>query len=246
MENLRRAECQAPVHGKEPLSSCSIRDMRDLAGVLADPSCPATGPAYYMFRNLARSRADRQWLKEQKVRFDVTVIPPRDLSGECVKTKGHYHPDDPSGTGYPEIYEVLAGEAHYLLQTRDCSDVVMVAATAGDIVVVPPGYGHVTINPSRTQVLRMANLVSSTFQSEYREYERLRGASFYEMTNRTVTKNPHYPQKMACRRIRADQIAAVKETFPASLYNLIGQRSPVPGFLNHPGEYREFFLRTVG
>ena len=90
---------------------------------------------------------------------------------------------------------MLEGEAHYLLQTRDCADVVMITAFAGEIVVVPPGYGHVTINPSRTAVLQMANLVSSAFQSEFQAYEDLRGAAFYEMTDRGTGKKSVLPTK---------------------------------------------------
>ena len=84
---------------------------------------------------------DRRWIEEQRIRFDITVIPPRDICGEYIKTKGHFHPLNSSGTGYPEIYEVLAGEAHYLIQTMDCSDVVLISACAGEIVIVPPGTG---------------------------------------------------------------------------------------------------------
>ncbi len=236
-----KEEYSVPVSWKGPLSDCSVRDMREIAGVLADPDCFVTGPAYYMYRDITRSDADRQWLQAQKIRYDITVIPPRNLSGEFIKTKGHYHPKNPAGTGYPEIYEVLEGEAHYLLQKRDCSGVVMVTATAGDVVVVPPGYGHITINPSKTSVLQMANLVSSVFQSEYQEYENLRGAIFYEMTNRTCKKNPLYPQNPALTFTSADRMTAVKEMIPAPLYTLVEQRAPVLGFLNHPEDYPHLF-----
>ena len=61
--------------------------------------------------------------------YDLTVIPSRDLCGEWVKTKGHYHPKNPAGTGYPEIYEVIEGEVHYLLQSRKLDDVVLISRT---------------------------------------------------------------------------------------------------------------------
>jgi glucose-6-phosphate isomerase len=92
-----------------------------------------------MYRDGDHSGKDRSWLTRQQIRFDSTVIPPREICGEFIKTKGHFHPDNPSGTGYPEIYEVLAGEAHYLIQNQDCSDVVMIMARTGEIVDVPPG-----------------------------------------------------------------------------------------------------------
>jgi glucose-6-phosphate isomerase, archaeal len=232
-----------PVHWRGSLPTPVVRDAGELEGVLATPGCPCSGPVYYMYRDVARSEEDRQWLHEQKIRFDITVIPPRDLCGEWMKTKGHYHPESPSGTGYPEIYDVLAGEAHYLIQTRDCADVVMIAATTGDIVVVPPGYGHVTINPSRTDVLQMANLVSSAFQSDYLPYEHLRGAVFYEMTSGAFVKNPLYPQKPRLRIVRAGHIAGVTDTVTDPLYDLVGQQAPVLRVLNQPERYQALFSR---
>ena len=214
-----------PVRWQGPLPVPSLRYAGELAGVLAVPGCPVDGPVYSMYRDVARTPADRRWLREQEIRFDITVIPPGDLCGEFVKTKGHYHPANPSGTGYPEIYEVLEGEAHYLLQTRDCADVVMITAFAGEIVVVPPGYGHVTINPSRTAVLQMANLVSSAFQSEYQAYEDLRGAAFYEMSDGALVKNPFYLTVPGLRLTGAGHITVMKEMISDPLYDLVEKRA---------------------
>ncbi|WP_301664617.1 glucose-6-phosphate isomerase family protein [Methanoculleus frigidifontis] len=110
-------------------------------------TCTATSPS---------PRTVRRWLAEQNVRFDITVIPPGAVGGEYVKTKGHYHPLTPAGIGYPELYQVLAGEAHYLLQRKNLRDVVVVTAKAGEFVLIPPGYGHVTVNPGKENLV-MAN-----------------------------------------------------------------------------------------
>ncbi len=150
------------------LPAPGIRTIREMRSVLADPACAASDPLYYMYRDLARSEADRRWLSAHRLRYDITVIPPRDLSGEHVKTKGHYHPVNPAGTGYPELYEVVEGTAQFLLQSRTLDDVVLVVAGTGACVVIPPGYGHISINPSPDPTLVMANLVSTAFESEYR------------------------------------------------------------------------------
>ncbi len=230
-----------PVCWRGPLPEPAIRNMDDLRSVLARPDCPCGGPAYYMYRNVARSAGDRSWIEGQQIRFDITVIPPRELCGEYIKTKGHFHPVNPSGTGYPEIYEVLAGEAHYLIQTRDCSDVVLISACAGEIVIVPPGYGHVTINPSRTAVLQMANIVSSVFAAEYRGYEERRGAAFFEMKNGEIRKNPAYPDPISLRMRKAGKIAGESGMSGDPLYGLVEKRSPILAFLNRPGEFGYLF-----
>ena len=107
------------------------------------------------------------WLHHHNLRYDLTVIPSCEICGEWVKTKGHYHPKNPAGIGYPEIYEVIEGQVHYLLQSRNLDDVVIISAQAGDLVIIPPEYGHVSINPSQDSALVMANIVSTAFESEY-------------------------------------------------------------------------------
>lgn len=46
---------------------------------------------------------------------------------------------------YPELYEMLNGESHYLLQRaqneESVGEVLLVKATRGDKVIVPPNYG---------------------------------------------------------------------------------------------------------
>ena len=99
-----------------PLPEPSVRTLDDMRCVLANPDQSGNIPLYYMYRDLALTAGDRAYLREQNVRFDITVIPPGTVGGEYVKTKGHYHPLSPSGIGYPELYQVLAGEALYHLQ----------------------------------------------------------------------------------------------------------------------------------
>ncbi len=224
-----------------PLPEPVVRTAEDLRSVLANPGCSCTGPVYYMYRDVARTSEDRSWLAAQHLRFDITVIPPRELCGEYNKTKGHFHPPDPSGTGYPEIYEVLAGEAHYLIQNHDCSDVVMIAACAGDIVVVPPGYGHVTINPTHATILQMANIVSSRFSSNYHGYEAQNGAAFFEWIKEGFVKNPTYRNHPNLRLVKAQRRADVTDAIPDPLYNLIEKRAPVLEFLNRPEKFESLF-----
>ena len=207
-----------------------------MRAVLADPSCSCDSPLYFMYRDLARTTADRNWLKGQNLRYDITVIPPADLCGECVKTKGHYHPENPQGTGYPEIYEVLEGEAHYLLQDRGLTDIVLVSAVKGDVVVIPPGYGHVSVNPSPDATLVMANIVSTAFGSEYGAYVSHRGAAYYEMTDLSLVKNPRYGKVPMARRIGAASGRGSHRFCKGPIYDLIGDEQALL-FLNFPERF---------
>jgi glucose-6-phosphate isomerase len=203
--------------------------------VLADPDCPCSDPLYFMYRDLSLSEADAAWLREERLRYDMTVIPARVLCGEFVKTKGHFHPENPRGSRYPEIYEVLGGAACFLLQDRGPSDVVAITARAGEKVVVPPGYGHVTLNMAR-MTLTMVNMVSTAFESLYGHYEERQGAAYYAFAGRGFVPNPRYGQPPPLRVLRARDLTFLRGLPGGSLYRWVGNRDAL-GFLNHPEEY---------
>lgn len=184
------------------------RTLEEMRPVLYNQT--ATGPEelYFMYRGLGWPE-DLPSFEAHSLRFDITVLRPGLVGGEYVKTAGHYHPpvpgDDPAArrdhstapgatadkdrvaATYPELYQVLAGRAHYLLQKPDgdrradrLADVVVIEAGPGDALYVPPGYGHVTINPG-ADLLVMANVVDASFSSVYEPYLEKRGAAYYEV-----------------------------------------------------------------
>ncbi|MDY6770036.1 MAG: glucose-6-phosphate isomerase family protein [Candidatus Nanohaloarchaea archaeon] len=193
---------------------------------------------YYMYRDLYREE-DLDAIRDNDLRFDITVIPPKQLGREYVKTKGHYHPEAASGVPYPEIYEVMAGKAHYLLQERDAtgqvSDVVVVAAEAGDKVIIPPGYGHITINPG-SNPLKMANWVSTRFESEYGGIEEKQGGAYYETVAGEFIPNPNYDALPDLRRASAEEVPELGIRREILMYTLIESPDSL-AFLNRPHKY---------
>jgi len=224
-----------------PLPVPTTRTTEEMRSVLYAPTAH-TRPLYSMYRDVAKSETDRIWLHSHTVRYDITVIPPADIGGEYVKTKGHYHPDTSAGVGYPELYEVIDGIAHFLLQKKILDDIVLVEAEKGDIFFIPPGYGHVTINPSQDKTLILANLVSTAFVSDYSVYEALHGAAYYELTGNNLIPNPHYPQIPPPRKIKSP--ASLLPTFGTvgSLYDTVGN-AVIPDMLNHPEKYARAFSK---
>jgi glucose-6-phosphate isomerase len=143
------------------------------------------GELYYMYRDI---------YKKNDIRFDITVIPQKQLGNECSKTHGHYHPKNDEGVEYAEIYQVLQGNAMFILQKRNSNDtveVIIVDAEEKDIVLIPPGYGHVSINKS-DETLVLSNLVYDKFTSIYGDYKTNRGAAYYYVTAREIEQNTNY------------------------------------------------------
>lgn len=177
------------------LFRAEVRRASDLRPVLAYPDKLLSDfDAYYMFRDIYECVKHREKILNAKLRYDFTIIPPAEIGGENVKTYGHYHPKNSSGLSYPEVYQVLDGRAIFVIQRREGERVVdcfAIEAEKGDLVIVPPNCGHVTINPTR-RVLLTSNWVCREFASIYEPYTNLKGACYYYINGKWL-KNANYP-----------------------------------------------------
>lgn len=222
-----------------------IRRLFDMREVILDQEWLKTAEnfeLYYMYRDLFLSRSDGERLRDQGLRYDITIIPPHMLGCEYIKTAGHYHPNIPGGgITYPELYEVIEGEALYLLQKKDLSDVVVVNASAGDKVLVPPDYGHITINRSN-KILKMANLVARDFSSLYDPFKEKAGGAYFFTTDGWI-KNEHNLEAAQLRRMDAPSAGKLRQlglTKGREMYPLIKEKGRLE-FLTHPEKHTDLF-----
>lgn len=161
----------------------SVRKFADMKNVLMDPTIKSErDDLYYMYRDVHR-QDDEQIIRTNKVRYDITVLPPSMLGSEFVKTAGHYHSQVPGEEyEYPEIYEVLYGNALFMIQKIDkegkAVTVMVIQAGVGDKIVYPPNYGHIIINFGTT-VLVTANWVSSEYSADYQSIVDKHGMAYY-------------------------------------------------------------------
>ncbi len=169
-----------------------VRTREQMMPVLKNHPHKIPKELYYMYRDVCLKK-DEKKIKLNKIRYDITIIPALTIGEEYNKTFGHYHPKVPgTATWYPEIYEVLHGRAHYLLQDENAEETLVYDARQGDKCLMLPGYGHVTINPGK-ETLVMANWVFPGFKSNYEPVELLKGFSWYE-TKSGFLKNRNYAQ----------------------------------------------------
>jgi len=223
-----------------------VRMLDAVRGLLYDrywASRAADMPLYFMYRDVCFSEEDRELIRRNGLRYDVTIIPPALLGVEYVKTAGHYHPPVPGQRlSYPELYYVLKGEAHYLLQKAEGSrvvDVILVKAKEGDNVLIPPGYGHVTINPSSKE-LAMANWVCRDFSSVYKPYVEKNGAAFFELAGGRLVENGSYGPLPEVRLFQSANYEEFGLQKGRDAYSLIGNLD-VLEYLKNPGKHRRLF-----
>lgn len=161
-----------------------IRYLYDMKKVLYDRKWAEKAPnleLYYMYRGVK---------EKGELRYDITIIPPKMLSQEFVKTKGHDH----SGK-YKEVYTVLEGQAIYLIQkykkNKGIEDVYAVRAKKGESIIVPSYYGHITINPLQKKELVEANWLCKKCKNVYNLFEKKQGACYYYLKSGWI-KNKNY------------------------------------------------------
>ena len=158
----------------------STRELDALRPVLLDPDCDGPEVIYWMYRDICRPE-DAALGEAHGLRYDLSAFRSVMLGREYMKTSGHYHPPIPgTRAAYPEVYEVLYGEALYVMQRvadycaaateTTVEDVIVARVCAGQKIVMPPGYGHVTIN-TLDRPLLMSNWVSNRFASFYGSVE---------------------------------------------------------------------------
>jgi glucose-6-phosphate isomerase, archaeal len=233
----------------DKVTAADVRKLHDMEDVVFDREWFEETEArnrdvYYMYRDLAKSDSDLEVIKAHHLRYDITVIPPGMLGSEYIKTVGHYHPRVPgTNISYPEIYQVLEGSATYLLQKVKYGDedlvldVVVITAEKGDLVIVPPGYGHVTINASK-KTLEMANWVCRDFSSIYEPIKRLSGASYF-LLNDGFIKNSLYRNIPPIRYLKPLAKDELGLGLGESMYELIHKIEKLR-FLTDPQEFTGF------
>lgn len=171
------------VNGKE--HPCSVRKLSEMKNVLmSETKEDGDIDMYYMFRNI---------YVKNGMRYDITFIPARIAGGEFAKTYGHCHPVARDHLRYPEVYQVLSGKALFILQKEletTGTEVLVVSAKKGDVVLIPPNYCHASINPSEKDLL-LANVVAVDFKSLYEMYKRKKGAAYY-YTKQGLVPNKNY------------------------------------------------------
>jgi glucose-6-phosphate isomerase len=186
-------------HDFSKASLHQVRRLKELEPVLYDRKCCRWPylemPVYEVYRDCCNDEA-RHLLLKHGLRYDLTVMPPLLLGEECVKTMGHHHLSSGDRGAYPEIFEVLEGEAKFLLQ-EECSGkvvrTVLLTVMEGERVVVSGDQGHVMINASSRRLVT-GNLLSCNCVQTYDQYMRRQGAAFYVLNGGTLVRNTRYPQ----------------------------------------------------
>ena len=224
----------------------SVRRVEDLNPVLFESHPGQERPVYHVWRDL-RQEKDADEIGRLKIRYDVTALLPEPIGKELPKTFGHYHVKDISGAMFPEVYAVLSGRAWWIIQRpkqndpRTIEEAYLIEAQEGEKAIMPPGFGHITINPGPAPLI-LSNWIGDFFQYDYDTYENLHGACYWAIeTNKDTAvafeKNSFYYTVPELTKLRPREIPRLGIMKKKPLYSLI-ENPKYLDFLVHPKQHR--------
>ena len=233
---------------------------RQMEGLLHNMDGADPDELYYDVYRDVRFAADEALLRRDEYKYDFTLIMPGQVNGECKKTSGHYHGFNPARSNtYPEVYEVLAGTAIYVLQRADnfegraedlkIDDIILVRVEAGQSIIIPPNYGHASINGGDSLML-FSNLAYGPCPVLYDQVKRFGGMGcfvFRENGKLSFRMNEKYRDVS----MPAVKFATVKEnprlgiTFGLPVYRSYMDNPEAFRFLGHPDGYEDEIMSML-
>lgn len=227
------------------------KNASDMGGLLMGGDPPNPDEHYYDFYRDIVFEKDRPLFQKYDFRYDITAIMPGTVNGECKKTSGHYHGyiEGQSYT-YPEVYEVLRGECMFVLQKslnfdRDeepqIDEIIAVRASAGQAIVIPPFYGHCSVNVGEG-VMLFSNIAVVSCPMFYAPVKRKHGLAVYvtKVGNDVVlVPNPNYTDVPEPRIVRASHSPALGICPDESVYQSFVEAPDRFGYLLRPEKYIE-------
>ena len=128
------------------------RHLDDIRKSLNDPAAKGPDIVYSVAMDVGR-RQDRDDLIKRNLLYGAMIYARGQVGGGPVRSQGHIHAISSScGLSTSEVYEIWSGHAViYMQQTaeNDPGRCFAVEAGAGDVVIVPEGWAHCTINADR-------------------------------------------------------------------------------------------------
>ncbi len=222
-----------------------------MVGLLKDSSSLEENEYMYSaYRNIVFQEHEQKF-KKYDYRYDITAIQPGTINGECKKTSGHYHGYIANDVyTYAEIYEVIKGEIVFILQKvmnfnqaeePIIEDIKVVHVKAGQAIIVPPFYGHGSINPT-DEVSMFSNIAVVSCPLLYQPIQAKHGLSVYIMKDKETFKvvpNQDYKISREAKLVEPQENKELGIEFGVPCYHSFIKNPEKFDFLLHPAQYVE-------
>lgn len=211
---------------------------------------------YYDFYKAICRKEDDQLFSKKNLRFDATVILPGKTGNEYKKTAGHFHKNIVDEKhSYPELYQVVYGKALFIMQKvksydgklpMEVEDLMLAEVKAGETIVVPPDYGHATVNIGETPMV-FINLVSIDSNNHYDSVAASEGMSVFILDNGSkgyiAVKNKKYRLSMEPKIVLPSDCPQLSIIQGQPAYNAYIAQPEKFTYLDKPLQYMPYFIK---
>ncbi len=177
-----------------PKKYCAVRTKEEMKEVLMNPDAEGPEIFYYMIRG-------------GKDKTNITIWEDGTVGNEYIKTYGHYHISD-----IDETYWIAGGRGIILLQQRKIDKngdpidneielFLAIKVRAGDIIDIPPKFGHLAVNIGNTWLVTIDNSpvnlndsVEFPIHADYEPIRKMHGFAYYVVNDGEpkLVKNERY------------------------------------------------------
>ena len=160
------------------------RKLDDIRKSLAEPDCYGPEIVYSIAMDVGKE-LHRKLLNELHLLYGAVIYAAGKLGREPVRSQGHIHIKSPlSGYSTPEIYEIWTGEAIIYMQEYaedNPGRCYAIYAAPGDVVVVPPGWVHATINANPEKPMAFGAWCDRAYGFDYDGVRRHNGIAWFPL-----------------------------------------------------------------
>ncbi|MGL5042905.1 MAG: glucose-6-phosphate isomerase family protein [Culicoidibacterales bacterium] len=175
-----------------------IRTLASIRKNLLYPNCQGPEVVYAIAMDVGNME-DKHLMAKRNLLYGAVTYASGSLGVEPIRSQGHVHAVSQScGMSTPEVYEIWTGYAYiYMQETVEDNPgrCFAVYAKPGDIVIVPPGWGHATISADVDIELTFGAWCVRDFGFDYTKTREHGGLAWFPILNgREIVwhQNPQY------------------------------------------------------
>lgn len=222
------------IYGKDVFGPITEkRKLDDIRQSLSDPNVDGPEYVYAVAMDVGKEK-DKEDLIKRNLLYGAMIFGDGIVGEEPVRSQGHIHVISPScNASTCEVYEIWLGEAYIYMQETAKDDpgrCYAVHAKEGDVVIVPPGWAHCTINADPKVPMLFGAWCVRDYGFDYEDVREHKGVAYFpKVRNDEIIfeKNKNYKETQL----------VVKE---ARTYEEFGLKAGVPIYTQYE-ENKEMF-----
>ena len=159
-----------------------LRTLDSIRRSLRNPDSKGSEVLYCISMDVGK-KEDFKLMEERNLLFGVVTYASGTIGDEPVRSQGHIHAISPScNASTCEVYEIFDGEAFIYMQESgqdDAGECYAIYAKVGDVIIVPPGWVHATINANIHQNMTFGAWCVRDYGFDYEDVKKHKGIAFF-------------------------------------------------------------------